>query len=137
MITTDAVGTPGKRGRYRLSLALVTIAIAMLVTTALYNNAAAPEVPGKRYAEVIPLLGGTQAEVASRIDLQGAAPVVTASYVLDRGTKILHPISGSGSARPLVAHSLDEVAVDGDNIAWADLSGAASINYYDASHGSV
>ena len=126
-----------KGSRYRLALALISLAVALLITTAAYNNAAAPAAALKRYADIIPLLDGAHASVASRIELQGVAPVVTASFVLDRATKLLHPIAGGGAPVPLIAGSLDEVAVDGDNLAWVDLSGTPTVNYYDAARGSV
>lgn len=137
---TDKKGRAEPRpptSRFRLSIALISIALALIVTTALYNNAAAPSVPAKHYADIIPLLDGKTASVAARIEIEGTNPVITTSFVLDPATKILHPISGSGSPVPLLADSMDDVAVDGDNIAWVDLNGTPTVNYYDASKGSV
>jgi hypothetical protein len=66
----------------------------------------------------------------SRIELRGPGMVVMSGHVLEVPAKILHPIDG-GPAQPLLAVRVDDTAVDGASVAWTDLGGEPSVNFYD------
>ncbi len=124
------------RARYRVPAALVAAAVALLLVTGAYNNAAAPPATTKRFVDLIPLLEGSTASPASRIEIQGEMPLTSSHFVLDRATGLRYPIAGGG-ATPLAADLTTEAVADGDNLAWVNRSNGTSVNYFDHARGTV